>query len=645
MKPELPFTLPSALRAEPCSNDAFLLFGSAAEEFQLCEWDAISLPSLKRYTALSLHCHFVTSPTFGTQISNVPARCQFLLWEETDGRFGVILPLLHEDFRSEMRGIEGGLSFKSSCAEAGRPRKDVALGMVCLRDDPYTAIRDAAGQAVEWMGRGRLRTEKRVPNWLDLLGWCTWDAFYCEVDEKKLLEGLEHFREAGIVPGFLIVDEGWQDYDAKNFLLSYGAKKDAFTGDRLETLVRRAKEEYGVRMVGCWRTLFGELRGVDIQSAGLEPLNRHAVLEPDTNGDIFGVVSIPDVPRFHEEYASVLAAQGIDFVKVDFQSALHLMTYSEIGRSEAARIWQHAVQDSVEKHFNGEMLNCMAMGSDEVYHTRTSNVCRSSDDFFPSKDESHPTHIRQNLFNSLWLSQLEWPDWDMFQSGHPWAKYHAMARAISGGPVYVSDKPGTSDAVLLKRLIAADGKTLRCPQPALPCRDMLFVDPLLEHRFMKAFNQCGRIGLLGLFHPNPDLSSGVIEEKIGARDIEGLKGEKFALYSIERGFLGLVSADDQQTVSLQSRASDLLVFSPVEHGFAPLGLIEKFNPSAAVLEFQASQTHCTATMRCGGVMAFYSERPARSVMVNGVEHPFENSGNLIRIAACESPTANIEIHV
>jgi len=645
MKPELPFTLPSALRAEPCSNDAFLLFGSAAEEFQLREWDAISLPSLKRYMALSLHCHFVTSPTFGTQISNVPARCQFLLWEETDGRFGVILPLLHEDFRSEMRGIKGGLSFKSSCAEAGRPRKDVALGMVCLRDDPYTAIRDAAGQAVEWMGRGRLRTEKRVPNWLDLLGWCTWDAFYCEVDEKNLLEGLDHFREEGIVPGFLIVDEGWQDYDAKNFLLSYGAKKGAFTGDRLETLVSRAKDEYGVRMVGCWRTLFGELRGVDIQSAGLEPLNRHAVLEPDTNGDTFGVVSIPDVPRFHEEYASVLAAQGIDFVKVDFQSALHLMTYSEIGRSEAARIWQHAVQDSVEKHFNGEMLNCMAMGSDEVYHTRTSNVCRSSDDFFPSKDESHPTHIRQNLFNSLWLSQLEWPDWDMFQSGHPWAKYHAMARAISGGPVYVSDKPGTSDAVLLKRLVAADGKTLRCPQPALPCRDMLFVDPLLEHRFMKAFNQCGRIGLLGLFHPNPDLSSGVIEEKIGARDIEGLKGEKFALYSIERGFLGLVSADDQQTVSLQPRASDLLVFSPVEHGFAPLGLIEKFNPSAAVLEFSASPRGCTAIMRCGGVMAFYSERPARSVMVNGVEHPFENSGNLIRIAACESPTANIKIHV
>ena len=29
------------------------------------------------------------------------------------------------------------------------------------------------------------------------------------------------------------------------------------------------------------------------------------------------------------------------------------------------------------------------------------------------------------------------PDWDMFQSLHPAAEYHASARAISGGPIYV----------------------------------------------------------------------------------------------------------------------------------------------------------------------------------------------------------------
>lgn len=645
MKNPTPFILPATLQAEPCSEGNFLLRGNAPSAFQAREWEAFSIPGLKRYLALALHCHFVTSPTFGTELSRVPARCQFLLWEETDGRFGVLLPLLHEDFRSEIRGSEEGLSFQSSCGVSGHARSEVALGLVCLRADPYEAIRDAARQAVEWMGRGRLRTEKRVPNWIDYLGWCTWDAFYCDVDENKVFEGLDYFRQDGIAPGFVIVDEGWQDYDAKNFLLSYGVKKNAFTGDRLDTLVRRAKDEYGVKMVGCWRTLFGELRGVDVRSSGLDPLSRHEVLEPDTNGDIFGVVRLPDVPRFHDEYAAVLAAQGVDFVKVDFQSALHLMSYPESGRAEAARIWQHAVQGSVEKHFHGEMLNCMAMGSDEVYHTLTSNVCRSSDDFFPSKEESHPTHIRQNLFNSLWLSQFEWPDWDMFQSGHSWAKYHAMARAVSGGPVYVSDKPGTSNADLLKRLFASDGKTLRCPQPALPSREMLFTDPLLEHRVMKAFNRCGKIGLLALFHPNPDLASGAIEAQIGAHDIEGLSGERFAVYSIERGFLGLMAADDKQTVHLKPRESDIFIFSPVAQGFAPFGLIEKFNPSAAVLEFKADPGHCLVTLRCGGVIAIYSENPVRSLKVNGKEHSFETKGNLLHIAPCEGCTAQIEICV
>jgi raffinose synthase len=287
----------------------------------------------------------------------------------------------------------------------------------------------------------------------------------------------------------------------------------------------------------------------------------------------------------------------------------------------------------------------MAMGSDEVYHTRTSNVCRSSDDFFPSKDESHPTHIRQNIFNSLWLSQMEWPDWDMFQSGHPWAGYHAMARAVSGGPVYVSDKPKTSDAGLLKRLVAADGKTLRCPQPALPCRDNLLSDPLREHRLMKAFNSCGKIGLLALFHSNPDMQSGAIEEQVSSAHIEGLEGESFAVYSIQLGFLGLLSPAEHKAICIQPHGSDILIFSPVEHGFAPIGLIEKMNPAAAVLQFSATPDQCSLTMRCGGVMAVYSERSVRSLTIDSREHPFEADGKFIRVASFDGPLAQLEIRV
>lgn len=48
---------------------------------------------------------------------------------------------------------------------------------------------------------------------------------------------------------------------------------------------------------------------------------------------------------------------------------------------------------------------------------------------------------------------------------------------ISGGPVYVSDKPGAHDTVLLARLALPGGLLLQPLLPGRPTRDCLFVDP------------------------------------------------------------------------------------------------------------------------------------------------------------------------
>lgn len=39
--------------------------------------------------------------------------------------------------------------------------------------------------------------------------------------------------------------------------------------------------------------------------------------------------------------------------------------------------------------------------------------------------------------------------------------YYTAARAISGGPLYVSDSPGNHNATLLSRLILPNGRVLR----------------------------------------------------------------------------------------------------------------------------------------------------------------------------------------
>lgn len=50
---------------------------------------------------------------------------------------------------------------------------------------------------------------------------------------------------------------------------------------------------------------------------------------------------------------------------------------------------------------------------------------------------SHTIHIASVAYNSVFLGEFMLPDWDMFHSLHPAAEYHASARALSGGPVYV----------------------------------------------------------------------------------------------------------------------------------------------------------------------------------------------------------------
>jgi raffinose synthase len=55
-----------------------------------------------------------------------------------------------------------------------------------------------------------------------------------------------------------------------------------------------------------------------------------------------------------------------------------------------------------------------------------------------------------------------------------------MARAVSGGAVYVSDKPGEHDFALLRRLVLPDGTVLRAQLPGRPTRDTLLADPLRD---------------------------------------------------------------------------------------------------------------------------------------------------------------------
>ena len=75
-----------------------------------------------------------------------------------------------------------------------------------------------------------------------------------------------------------------------------------------------------------------------------------------------------------------------------------------------------------------------------LYGALNSTLTRTSTDFWPTLPASHGEHLYVNAQVSAWFGEFVHPDWDMFQSGHPMGGFHAAGRAVSGGPVYVSDK-------------------------------------------------------------------------------------------------------------------------------------------------------------------------------------------------------------
>lgn len=63
--------------------------------------------------------------------------------------------------------------------------------------------------AARFSGTSLPRTEKKLPKFVDLFGWCTWDAFYSKVSAAGVAEGLRAQRASGIQPGFVVIDDGW----------------------------------------------------------------------------------------------------------------------------------------------------------------------------------------------------------------------------------------------------------------------------------------------------------------------------------------------------------------------------------------------------------------------------------------------------
>lgn len=606
---------------------------------------------LARFTCGHRYEPFWMKPCSGTRAGEVPVETQFLLTEQEDGTCVLYVPLIDGAFRASLQGAgEDGLEL---VAESGDPATvtDRIVGLfVAAGPDPYALLEQSARSVMGRLGTGRLRAEKPLPAFADHFGWCTWDAFYGEVSHEKVREGLESFRAGGLAPRCLILDDGWQSVQkmpSGETRLTAFAANQKFPGDLAPT-VRMAKEEFGVENFLVWHALNGYWGGVDdaaLPGYDARPMRRdHSpgilMFEPGWTtslneyfGGFVSVVPPRHIARFFQDYHRHLRAQGVDGVKVDNQASLEGVAAGLGGRVTLMQRYHEALEGAAQVHFGGNLINCMSCANEMLYGALASTLTRTSTDFWPNDPASHGLHLYTNAQVGAWFGEFIHPDWDMFQSGHPMGAYHAAGRAVSGAPVYVSDKPGAHDFALLRKLVLSDGSVARADLPGRPTRDCLFRDPTREDVLLKIFNRNGGGGVVGAFNARYEAQSDLppIAGVIRPADVEGLAGERFAVYAHSTGEVRALAREDAWEFSLPPLTAEVFTVIPIVDGLAPIGLADKLNSGATVASVVRRDGICDITLRDGGpFVAWCHSRPAE-VSADGVALPFtydEGSGLL-----------------
>jgi raffinose synthase len=568
------------------------------------------MPGYRRGTAFYRYPPYSAS-TIPVQVKTVDSlksgNMEFFIWQYADGTYGAAMPLGGGGYCAELGSNNAGrpgkdFGVKSVSLVKGTPVNHIPILAVSFGSNPYEMIDDLYGAGMQSMGEAAgLRRNKVYPPALENIGWCTWNAYGYSVNRQKVLEGVGSFAKLHFPLPLVLVDDGWLDI-AGGRLQSFKPDPSKFPGG-FRPLADSLRLQYGVRDLGVWHAINGYWGGLD----------------PKTPfGNKYGSLLSDTAYKFYEDWYDYLEGQGISLVKVDNQVAIDKMARGRMPLWDAGGRLETDVQTAAARHFHGAVINSMEMMTYTLYHYRTSAVGRASEDFLPQKTSydmlggNEAVHVLGAVSNSLWMSEMVWPDFDMFQSHHADALYAAVARAISGGPVYLTDVPGQQRPGVLWPLIYGDGRIIRADMPARPTADCLFQGQ--DTLPFKAFTLSRGAGLLAAFNvADKERVSGCFRPA----DIYGLKGEQFAVYDFFARSVQVVGRRSAVPLSLERMGCRLFDIVPLRDNAAVFGLINKYNAPGTVLTQSITRHEVSVDLPEGGILGVYLAAKPVKVIVDG----------------------------
>ena len=338
-------------------------------------------------------------------------------------------------------------------------------------------------------GRVKLRKEKSLPQFLNYVGFGTWEEYRSNYDEQKLIDMIHGLNSSGVPIRWIQIGAGHHDMKSLG-ALGKGQKLNSFNPAPKKfpngwKPVINALTKDGVTWLGLFQAMNGSFaNGVHPQNA-LGDLNQFLMEVP--GHQLAPKNSEQAADAFYGAMMDAVQQNGFTFIKMDFETPNTDIYIGTDDPVSAAVNNSQGYQKAVEHHLHGT-INCMAHNPIRLFNTRNSNMTRVSEDY---KKGDLARAVRQiyNCYGNLpVIGQTCWGDFDMFHlsdavSGH----IMAVAKALSGGTIYVSDKVSEIAKDRVMPICYQDGRTvLANAAPPAPLPEGLFMDPFKDGRAYRA---------------------------------------------------------------------------------------------------------------------------------------------------------------
>ncbi|KAF7175664.1 hypothetical protein CNMCM7691_009671 [Aspergillus felis] len=432
-----------------------------------------------------------------------------------------------------------------------------------------------------------------MSEWYDGLSYCTWNGLGQNLTEEKIIFALDSLKEQEIKIQNLIIDDNWQALDNesesqfKRAWTRFEADPKAFPQGFKKGIETIRQKHQNIQHIAVWHALFGYWGGISPNGdlARAYKTKEVQITDPATggpgahafeNGSLLAI-DPEDIQRFYDDFYSFLTSVGVDSVKTDAQFFLDLLKDPE-DRRRFMNAYQDAWSISSLSHFSTRAISCMSMIPQAIFHSQLPTnkpqiALRNSDDFFPEIPASHTWHVFCNAHNALLTRYLNvLPDWDMFQTCHPYASFHAAARCLSGGPISITDEPGKHGLPVINQMTAPTihGSTVIL-RPSIVGRTLDIYHDYNEGNILRIGTYTGWAktgsGILGLFNIHAAGSSCIVP----LRDFPGIHAGSDGQYIIRAHTSGKITepmrpSDDKALVSviLEQKEWEILTAYPTK---------------------------------------------------------------------------------